>query len=140
MFEILKINQFKFFRSANVLVRKLEVNRKETCEKTKINDEIKIFFEEAFECHKGKSFTNLSYILNSVDLPCLTNEQKGFCEIKLAEKELFDALKSMPNNKTPGNDGLSKEFYEAFWNELKDPLLKSFYHSETYKMSSAPQR
>ena len=29
----------------------------------------------------------------------------------------------MLNGKTPGNDGLSKEFYEAFWNELKDPLL-----------------
>ena len=46
----------------------------------------------------------------------------------------------MPNNKTPGNDGLSKEFYEAFWNELKDPLLKSFYHAKTYKKFSTSQR
>ena len=46
----------------------------------------------------------------------------------------------MPNNKTPGNDGLSKEFYEAFWNELKDPLLKSFYHAKTYKEFSTSQR
>ena len=46
----------------------------------------------------------------------------------------------MPNNKTPGNDGLGKEFYEAFWNELKDPLLKSFYHAKTYKEFSTSQR
>ena len=46
----------------------------------------------------------------------------------------------MPNNKTPGNDGLSKEFYEAFWKELKDPLLKSFYHAKSYKEFSNLQR
>ena len=46
----------------------------------------------------------------------------------------------MPNNKNPGNIGLSKEFYEAFWNELKDPLLKSFYHAKTCKKFSTSQR
>ena len=68
-------------------------------------DEIKIFFEESFKCHEDESFTNLSNILNSIDLPCLTNKQKDFYEIELEEKELLNPLKSMPNNKTPGNDG-----------------------------------
>ena len=54
-------------------------------------------------------------------------------------KRIHHALKFVPNNKTPGNDGLSKEFYEAFWNELKDPLLKSFYHAKTYKEFSTSQ-
>ena len=31
----------------------------------------------------------------------------------------------MQNNKTLGNDGLTKEFYETFWNEIKDVFLKS---------------
>ena len=31
----------------------------------------------------------------------------------------------MENNKTPGNDGLSKEFYEVFWNYVKTSLLAS---------------
>ena len=39
----------------------------------------------------------------------------------------------MPNNKTPVNNGLRKEIYEAFWNESKDPLLKSLYYAKTYK-------
>ena len=102
-------SQLSFFliskkkRSVKALIRKLEVNGKEICDQTKINDEIKIFFdEEGFKCHKGKSFTNLSNILNSMDLPCLTNEQKDLCEIGLGEKELLNSLKSMPNNKTQG--------------------------------------
>ena len=73
-------------------------------------------------------------MLNSIDLPFLTIEQKDFCEIELGEKELFNTLKSVPNNKTP------VVFYEAFWNELKDSLLKSFYHAKTYKEFSISQR
>ena len=29
----------------------------------------------------------------------------------------------MENNKSPGNDGNSKEFYECFWNEIKNFFL-----------------
>ena len=76
---------------------------------------------------QGKSLINLSNILNARDLPFLTNEIRDFCETELREKELLNALTYIPNKKTPRNDGLSKEFYEEFWNELKDPLLKSFF-------------
>ena len=26
----------------------------------------------------------------------------------------------MPNNKSPGNDGLTKEFFLSFWDDIKD--------------------
>ena len=29
----------------------------------------------------------------------------------------------MPNNKSPGNDGITKEFCEGFWDDLKTILL-----------------
>ena len=29
----------------------------------------------------------------------------------------------MPKNKSPENDGITKEFYEAFWDDLKTPLI-----------------
>ena len=32
----------------------------------------------------------------------------------------------MPNNKTPRKGRSSKAFYEVFWKEFKDLLLKSF--------------
>ena len=32
----------------------------------------------------------------------------------------------MPNEKSPGNDGLTKEFYETFWDNIKRPLTLSF--------------
>ena len=35
----------------------------------------------------------------------------------------------MPNNKSPENDGLTKEFDEIFWEEIKIPLCNSITKS-----------
>ena len=35
----------------------------------------------------------------------------------------------MPNNKSPGNDGLIKEFCENVWEEIKIPLCNSITKS-----------
>lgn len=43
-------------------------------------------------------------------------------------------MKSMKNNKTVGNDGLTKQFYESFWDELKILLMESVnraFHTKT---------
>ena len=60
--------------------------------------------------------------LNLVSIPQLTED----CEFILSEKDLLLVLNSMPNNKSPGNDDLTKEFYEVFWEDLKTPLTSSF--------------
>ena len=46
----------------------------------------------------------------------------------------------MKNNKTAGNNGLTKEFYETFWNELKTPLMKSINQVFHTKILSIWQR
>lgn len=43
-------------------------------------------------------------------------------------------MKSIKNNKTVGNDGLTKQFYESFWDELKILLMESVnraFHTKT---------
>ena len=55
--------------------------------------------------------------LELIPLPKLTNEQKLSFEgitSKWYYNEVFKSLKSMGNNKWPGNGGLSKEFFECF--------------------------
>ena len=48
--------------------------------------------------------------------------------------------KPMQNNKSPGNDGLTKEFYETFWNEIKHPFMNSIMEVREKKKSSTSQR
>ena len=46
----------------------------------------------------------------------------------------------MKNNKFSVNDGLAKEFYETFWDELKTPLMESGNQVFHTKMLSILQR
>ena len=56
-------------------------------------------------------------------------------EKDLSEPELFMALLCMENNKSPGNDGLTKEFYVFFWNEIKE-LFINFFHTALEKQGT----
>ena len=35
----------------------------------------------------------------------------------------------MKNNKNPGSDGITTEFYQIFWNDIKKFYIDSLYHS-----------
>ena len=53
------------------------------------------------------------------DIPKLDEDLKNMCEQRITEAECYEVLKSFKNNKTPGNDGLSKEWYMCFWTLIK---------------------
>ena len=46
----------------------------------------------------------------------------------------------MENNKSPGNDGLSKDFNECFWNETKKLFLASIHNAFLNQESSNSQK
>ena len=44
----------------------------------------------------------------------LTEDDRNKCEVIISENECIVALKDVKNNKSPGSDGLSTEFYNMF--------------------------
>ena len=58
-------------------------------------------------------------------IPKLSEDKAKLCEEDLTEKDLCDSLKSIQNDKSPGNDRLIKEFYETLWNERKEIFTDS---------------
>ena len=46
--------------------------------------------------------------------------------------ELFKSLSSIQDSKSPGNDGLTKEFYEYFWDVINDPLMNSIKEAKKH--------
>ena len=46
----------------------------------------------------------------------------------------------MQNNKCPGNDGLTKEFYETLWNEIKNPFTNSIMETREKMKLTTSQR
>ena len=42
-------------------------------------------------------------------------------------------MKCMENDKSPGNDGLTKEFCESFWDDIKTTFISSIRQSKGKK-------
>ena len=78
--------------------------------------------------------------LNDLNVPSLTTEQSLSCEGNLTEKEIHNFLISFENNKSPGNDGITKEFYCTFWDDIKDTFMRSLKESKQLKYLCASQR
>ena len=55
-------------------------------------------------------------------------------------KECWNALDSMGNNKSPGNDGFTEEFYLAFFNDLNRYLVDSLNFSLENGQFSSSQK
>ena len=55
-------------------------------------------------------------------------------------KKVILVLKSFSNSKSPGNDGLTKEFYETFWEELRQPFMNSLNQVKVSKKLVTFQR
>ena len=79
---------------------------KKVTDKHKMNQELECFYKNLFNWKIRISKRRSSQI----NIPILMEEQSQTCKGPITESELLNALKSMPNNKSPENDGLTKEF------------------------------
>ena len=54
--------------------------------------------------------------------------------------ELLKSIKYFKNNKTPGTDGLTAEFYKFFWQDIKHVLLAGINYALVYGKLSVEER
>ena len=59
----------------------------------------------------------------------LTDEQAQFCEGEVSCDEITQAVSQTQNDRSPGTDGLTYEFYKSFWHLFGKDLVKVFNHS-----------
>ena len=78
--------------------------------------------------------------VNGLNTPQLTDNEKSFCEGRLTSQECFESLKTMPLNKTPGNDGLPVEFYKQYWCCFGSYIVDSFNYSYEHGQLSNSQK
>ena len=104
-------------------VKKLETNNKEIDNPVEINKELERFFENLFKRKLSKMKHAYNEFLRDISVPTLSLEKKKVCDKEISEHEVILAMKSFSNNKSPVNNGLTKEFYETFCEELKQPFM-----------------
>ena len=122
-------------------IQKLIVNEKEINNETEILKQIKLFYETLFQKLSQKcSAGDINHFPNTPDIPKLCTDQIILCDIELTENDLYDSMKSMKNAQYPGKDGVTKEFYVTFWDDIKATFISSLKQAKERKELSIFQR
>ena len=112
----------KFFRSVQrVKDGPIVTGTKEMPEQTR-QFYVELYTDEGFE--ENTKETMLSNITTK-----LTKIQAEVCEGEVTHEEITEAVKQTQNDKRPGTDGLTYEFYKAFWHLLGKDLVQGFNNS-----------
>ena len=100
-------------------------------DKKGINDDVEIlnkiesFYETLFKSQSSINVSEFEKFLCAITTTSRNNDPINLCKKNLSETDLYKAMKKMQINKSPGNDRLTKEFYEGFWDEIKELLIAS---------------
>ena len=148
-----KINWYELGEKSNKYFLNLEKKNAVTSTITKITDENKLitnqkdvlasldkFYKNLFTNKNTKSVSSCKKILQNLETPTLNVEEQHFLNNEISVDELFMALSEMQDGKSPGNDGLSCEFYKEFWEVIKIPFTESIFHAKICGQLSASQR
>ena len=105
------------------------MNKKELNDSQQINDALYKFYQALLKEKVTLSEECMQSFLDNVSLRKLNEIQTLKYEGAIIEFELLKVLSSMDNDKSPGNDGITKEFYIKFWDVVKEPLCASIQQS-----------
>ena len=128
------------YRAIQSQIHSVIINQDEITDQDEINKQIFSFYQSLFSRQVQVQTDKIDAYLDNIPLPKLTNEQTLSCEGIISEDEVFMSLKSVENNKSPGNDGLSKECYEYVFNEIKNPFLASIHREFLNQELSSSQK
>ena len=116
-----------------------------TSDMKKINKQIEVFFSETYKSKLtdvplSEQELGLKDFVQNLEIPRLSNEEQATFEHDLTVQETKNVLHSFEKNKTPGEDGFTKEFYETFFDLLKQNLLDSYNEAFQKGSLSVSQR
>jgi hypothetical protein len=107
-------------------VRKLLINGVENTDSNEILNEIKLHYSSIYKRKSSVTEDECRTYLQNVNIPTLSIEESASLGEPIKLAEIHKALKSMSNSKSPGNDGLPKEFLLGFFDLMGHDLLDSF--------------
>ena len=110
-------------------IRKLMINDRESTDATEILNEIKEYYSNKYKRESNVTLDECKTYIQTLNLPTLSEADRALIEGPIKLAKIHRALKNMSNNKSPGNDGLPKEFLLAFFDLIGPDLLSSFNSS-----------
>lgn len=84
----------------------------------KILNEIKMFYENLYRKRETIYTEDFRLKLNKFNVTKLTKEESDSLEGPINNTEVYNFLKKMKNDKSPGPDGFTCEFFKFFWKDI----------------------
>ena len=97
------------------------------------------FFKNLFKRKLSKTKHAYTEFLRDISVLTLIKEKKKVCNEEVSEQEVILAMRNFSNNKSPGNDSLTKDFDETFTEELKQPFINSLNQGKLSKRLAYPK-
>ena len=110
-----------------------------TTDPKQIMNKLEAFYSYLYD--GGACVDTGSFFLSDLnEIPSLLEEKKNVREGKLGHGECYNALLTFQKKKSPGNDGLTVEFYLVFWPVFGSLLVESLNYAFEYGELSNSQK
>ena len=90
-----------------------------------ILDKIESFFKDLYTSNISFSETKYNGFIENLNMPRLSEDDREKCEGLLTYEECKKSLETFQNEKSPGEDGFTVEFYKCFFELLGTDLVAS---------------
>jgi hypothetical protein len=80
-------------------------------------------FYEKLYCSRNIDQSNVEEYIMHTNVPKLDESCKLLCESDIKESDVYEAVKNLKYNKSPGLDGIIPEFYKVLWKDIKKPYM-----------------
>ena len=95
---------------------------------------------EHFYCNLYKQRETDGADFSSLNARKLSQEDSDMIEGNIMAVEALAVLRTMINDKSPGSDGFTAEFYQVFWNNIETFLVRSINNGFTKEEMSVTKR
>ena len=94
--------------------------------KEQVNFYSELLKSEGYDQNEAKA------LVNNIDC-CLSKDDKEMCEQYITENECSKVITMLKKNKSPGEDGITSEFYQDYWCVIKDEFMQMLEYTEKTK-------
>ena len=125
------------YNSTNKSITKMIANNVEITDQNLINTETKNYYQTLY----SQNTTDHAQIYEILaDIPKLSESDMQKTKGTITYAECLKALKSLPNGKTPGIDGITTDFYKFFWNDVSTIVIESLNYAFAKGEMSSDQK
>ena len=88
--------------------------------------ETKIFYEDLYASKDSQLVDiDLFELFRNIDTKKLNKDESDSIEGPISYPEAASVLRAMSNNRSPGSDGFSAEFFKIFWKKMGQFIVRS---------------